>query len=115
MSQQSAHPLPHLMQDLQLRQHKLGEQITAFQALQQEIADLKAKAPHDLQAQQRLERLSRAMQQEMRPLRELLGEYMGRLQDHFTSLEASLKYPGSGSPAASTTAKAAPSLGRRFI
>lgn len=114
MSQQSTHPLQHLMQDLQLRQHKLGEQMAAFQALQQEIADLKTKAPHDPEAQQRLERLSRAMQQELRPLREQLGECMGRLQTHFTSLEASLKQPDSGSPAG-TTAKAAPSLGRRFI
>ncbi|MEJ8673895.1 hypothetical protein [Chromobacterium amazonense] len=116
MSQTAIHPLQHLMQDLQKRQQGLGEQLQAFQLLQQEIAALKQRAPQDAQARQRLERLSRAMQGELAPLNQRLSQCVESLQGNFKSLEASLKQAGSGGTDKPTaTRKAGPMLGRNFI
>lgn len=116
MSQASPHPLQLLMQDLQKRQLSLGEQLQAFQVLQQEISSLKERAGQDAQARQRLERLSRAMQGELAPLNLRLSQCVESLQGNFKSLEESLKHAGNGeADKPATPRKTGSSLGRTFI
>ncbi|EAA3660142.1 hypothetical protein QDX91_004464 [Salmonella enterica] len=102
--------LQHLMQDLQLRQHKLVELMDNFQTLQQEIADLKARAPHDPEARQRFECISRAMQQELSPI----NEYIKQIHTHLSFIKDSFQQPG-GETSATTYPKVARSFQRRFV
>ncbi|MFM5540455.1 hypothetical protein ACET8U_22770 [Aeromonas veronii] len=113
MRPQPTHPLIDIMRDLALRQHKLEEQIDAFRALQQEIKDLKVKAPHDFAAQQRLERLHTA-QKELHPLLEELNEIINRLRENTSFLEGSINKSTYDSPI-KKTAKSAPIFGSSFI
>lgn len=119
MSQQHHHPLQHLMQDLQLRQHKLGEQIVAFQALQNEIIELQENAKQNPQAQKRLERLYHAMENELRPLRERFNECANRLKNSINAAaslhQVSKNKSNSNSPSNATTVKSVPTRGRQFI
>lgn len=116
MNPTSLHPLQSLMEDIQVRQKKLGEQMLLFQTLQQEISELRTKAPQSPLARQRLERLTQVMEGELAPVRLRLSECMNSLQSNFVSLESSLKNAGqvpAEKPA--VTEKKAPFLGRQFI
>lgn len=110
-------PLQHLMRDLQQRQKGLGEQLQAFEALQQEIAQLQQRAPHDAQARQRLNRLARAMQNEFAPLNQRLMQCAESLQGKVQALEASLRGAGNMAPdqPAVTRKRGAKLFGRAFI
>ncbi|ACY83718.1 hypothetical protein RYR28_002908 [Edwardsiella piscicida] len=115
MSQHAIHPLLQLMQDLQRRQRKLGEQIDAFHTLQQEIATLHERAPHDPQARQRLERFSHAMREEIAPLRQRLDDNISRLQTHFSALGATLRQGGGQASPPPDGAGHSPTIGHDFI
>ncbi|AKM48563.1 Secretion protein [Edwardsiella anguillarum] len=115
MSQHAIHPLLQLMQDLQRRQRKLGEQIDSFHALQQEIAALHERAPRDPQARQRLERFSHAMREEIAPLRQQLDSSISRLQTHFSALGATLRQGAGQAPSRPGGAGHSPAIGHDFI
>ncbi|WP_175007383.1 hypothetical protein [Burkholderia lata] len=105
------------MQDLQQRQLELGEQLQAFEALQQEIAKLQQHAPHDAQIRQRLNRLSRAMRNELDPMNKRLQHCAESLMDKFLTLEVLLRSTGNdaaGQPAAAHN-RSPKLLGRAFI
>ncbi|ACR68166.1 hypothetical protein DBV23_03560 [Edwardsiella ictaluri] len=115
MSQHVTNPLLQIMQDLQQRQRKLGKQIDAFHTLQQEIATLHERAPHDPLARQRLERFSRAMREEIAPLRQQLNDCISRLQTHFTALNATLKQGNRPAPSHPDGTGRSPAIGHDFI
>ena len=117
MTTQDSTPMQHLMRDLQQRQQGLGEQLQAFETLQQEIAQLQRRAPNDAQARRRLSRLSCAMQSEFAPLNQRLQHFAQSLHTQLESLEVSLC--GAGNPATrpsgAVSKRKASLLGRAFF
>lgn len=117
MTAQATTPIQHFIRDLQKRQQSLGEQMQAFELLQQEIARLQQRAPQDAQARQRLIRLSYAMQNEFVPLHQRLQHCAQNLYSQLEALEASLRNTGSPTTkqALAASKRASPLLGRAFF
>ncbi|MBJ7263176.1 MAG: DUF3958 family protein [Burkholderiaceae bacterium] len=105
------------MRDLNKRQQELGEQLQAFETLQQEIARLKQLAPNDIQARQRLNRLSGVMQRDFAPLYQRFQHCAQSLHSQLESLEVSLRNAERpvSEQATAVSRRKSPLVGRAFF
>lgn len=80
-----------MIQDMQKRQKDIAEQMKDFNALQEEIAELKRRAPNDASARSRLEKLAHALKGELAPLNARVLQCANRIEKNMETLKTSLK------------------------
>jgi hypothetical protein len=108
--QQPTMQIQQIMQELESDHQRISEKVITYQALKQEVAELKIKAAHDPQAALRMKRI---VTHELLPLRQQVEMHIAQAEKKIQHIE-SLR-PLSGNSTLGTKSKPTARLGRRYI